>query len=149
LFLLVVLGIAFYFQKQTTSPLLPFPSSPSPTLSPIPTQFPGFYTFGFEGMSGSSIRGTATIRELSGLATISLSLTGVPANMRPPVHIREGSCSNIGLVKYPLVNPQSGKSDTTLEISLSQLKSQAPLSIVVLKSPQEPKVFTSCTTLSF
>lgn len=75
---------------------------------------------------------------------VSLELSGAPEGVRQPAHIHLGSCPEVGGVKYPLVFPVNGKSETVLEVSLEQLKAELPLAINVHKSASEAAVYVAC-----
>lgn len=143
--LIVVMGVAYYFQKK--SPVLPTipPTAPTSTIAPTP----GVVTINLSSQNNSGISGTASLRQLQGKVAVSLNLTGSPANSSHPAHIHAGSCPEPGLVKYPLVNPVGGKSDTILDISLAQLKTEVPLAINIHASQTEPKTYVSCGNLVF
>ena len=86
--------------------------------------------------------GVATLQEVNGqvkviVATKSLGSTPQPA------HIHVGSCPNPGAVKYPLTNVVNGKSETNLDIEMSEiLKGQ--MAINIHKSATGAKVYTAC-----
>lgn len=105
----------------------------------------------FSAQSNSGLSGTATLMEQDGKVKVSLKLMGgvlgLP-NPSEPAHVHYGSCANIGGVKYPLNSVVNGKSETTLNTSLSQLKAQLPLAINVHKSDTEIGVYIACTDIS-
>lgn len=142
--LLIVMGIIFYFQKK--HPELGVLTPVAVVATPQP---PKSGSISLLPQNSSGISGTAILKELDGKAVVSLDLTGVASGINPPAHIHVGTCPNPGLVKYPLINPVNGKSDTTLDVSLAQLKSELPLAINIHKSPDEPKIYVSCGNLTF
>lgn len=95
--------------------------------------------------SGQS--GTATLSEVDGKVKVTLQMSGAPAGVTQPAHIHEGSCPDVGAVKYPLTSPVDGVSETILDVTLEQLKSELPLGINVHKSATEAAVYVSCGDL--
>ena len=73
-----------------------------------------------------------------------LALTGAATSTPQPAHIHIGSCPTPGAVKYPLINVVNGMSDTLLDVSLAQLKSELPLAVNVHKSAAEASVYVAC-----
>lgn len=96
--------------------------------------------------SGES--GTAKLTEVDGKVYVSLSLTGAPADVMQPAHIHVGACPDVGAVKYPLTSPVNGASETVLDVTFDQLRSELPLGINVHKSDTEAKVYVSCGDLA-
>lgn len=143
--LIAVMGVAYYFQKKSPLPTPPPVVVPTSTIAPTP----GVVTISLSSQNNSGISGTASLRELQGKVAVSLNLTGSPANSSHPAHIHAGSCPEPGLVKYPLVNPVNGKSDTILDVSLAQLKTEVPLAINIHASQTDPKTYVSCGNLIF
>ncbi|MDO8515952.1 MAG: DUF4382 domain-containing protein [bacterium] len=102
----------------------------------------------------SGIAGTATLENKDGKVEVKLELTSVPTGVAEllgvllgashPAHIHLGSCANLGAVKYPLGSTVNGKSETSLNASLADLKAQLPLAINVHKSPEEIGVYIAC-----
>ncbi len=87
--------------------------------------------------------GIATITEENGQITVSLTMTGAPETAQP-AHIHTGSCPTPGAVVYPLSNVVDGMSETTIDITLAELKGQMPLAINVHKSAAESQVYVAC-----
>ena len=112
-------------------------------------QLPGqiIVTIGPENESGQS--GNAVLSEVDGKAKVVLDLMGGPKDIMQPAHIHSGPCSDIGAVRYPLVFPVNGKSETMLEVSLGELRATAPLAINVHKSKEEITVYTACGDIVF
>ena len=95
--------------------------------------------------SGES--GVAMLNEVDGKVVVSLNLTGFEAGIGQPAHIHQGACPQVGAVKYPLTSPVNGVSETTLNVTLDQLKSEMPLGINVHKSQTQAGVYVSCGDL--
>ncbi len=108
--------------------------------------------FNFNAQNNSGLSGTATLSEEDGDVKVSLklksSVSGLLTSVEP-AHIHFGSCANIGGVKYPLDSVVSGKSETTLNVSLAELKAGLPLAINVHKSVAESSIYSACTDLKF
>lgn len=93
--------------------------------------------------------GTATLMEENGKVKVTLILTGAAAGVTQPAHIHVGKCPDVGAVKYPLTSTKDGMSETMLDVTLAQLKSELPLGINVHKSVAESKIYVSCGDLAF
>lgn len=93
--------------------------------------------------------GTATIKENSeGKAVVSLKMSGGSFPAPQPAHIHLGSCPSPGAVEYPLTNVVNGTSETTLDLSLAELKSRTEaMAVNVHKSASEASVYTACGNL--
>ncbi len=103
-------------------------------------------TLGEQNGSGQS--GTALLEESGGKTTLTLTLTGNPADgVSQPAHIHVGACPTPGEVKYPLTPVVNGASVTTLDVTLAGLTAQLPLAVNVHKSATEASVYTSCGDL--
>jgi len=106
-------------------------------------------TLGAENNSG--ISGKATLEEENGKVKVKLELTsGILGVLTPaePAHIHVGVCPGVGAVKYPLNSVVSGRSETTINASLADLKAQLPLAINVHKSAAELGIYVSCGAIS-
>lgn len=92
--------------------------------------------------SGQS--GSATLTDLGNGQTKIVVTTTSPTAALQPIHIHEGTCSNLTpQVKYPLTNMTDGKSETTVNATLSSLLA-SPFAINVHKSQQEAAVYVAC-----
>ena len=108
--------------------------------------------FNFNAQNNSGVSGTATLSEGNGSVKVTLNIKdSILGLLTPaePAHIHLGSCENIGSVKYPLTSVVNGKSETTLNISLAQLKAELPLAINIHKSAAESNIYIACTDLNF
>ena len=100
---------------------------------------------GVQSNSGES--GTATLTAAGTQTKVVLNLTGQPAGADQPTHIHEGNCTTLNPApKYPLTDVKDGKSDTTVNASLSELTSEA-YAINVHKSPSELTTYVACGDL--
>ena len=104
-------------------------------------------TLSEQNSSGES--GTATMMEVDGKVKVTLNLTGAPDAITQPAHIHVGACPDVGEVKYALTAPVDGVSETMLDASMDQLKSELPLGINVHKSEEEASVYVSCGDITF
>lgn len=91
--------------------------------------------------------GTATLTESDGKTMVKIEMKGSPMDTPQPAHIHIGSCPDVGAVAYPLTNLVNGMSETTLDVTLSELAAKQPLGINVHKSAAEAKVYTACGDL--
>ncbi len=112
--------------------------SPSPAASEVAVVLPE------QNNSGES--GSAILTEVDGKVKVMLNMTGAP-NVAQPAHIHVGICPDVGDVKYPLTSVTGGISETTLDVTLDQLRSELPLGINVHKSQAEVSTYVSCGDL--
>lgn len=122
-------------------------SSPAPSGSP-PAIIGSSKSISLVEQNNSGESGKATFVEKDGKVEVTLSLTGAPVGVSQPAHIHKGTCAQIGGVVYPLTFPVDGKSTTTLDVTLSQLKEQSPLALNVHKSGPESSVYVACGDLA-
>ena len=137
-------------KKQVSYPQTPETPATDTTISQqsaSPSATSGEVTVKLSEQNSSGESGMATLMEVGGKVTVTLKMTGVPASVAQPAHIHVGACPNVGAVKYPLTSPVNGMSETTLDVTLAQLKSQLPLGINVHKSGTEATVYVSCGDL--
>lgn len=87
--------------------------------------------------------GIAILKDLAGKTQVTVKLTGAPATAEP-AHIHIGSCPTPGAVKYPLTNLVNGVSETTLDVSIPELKAMRPIAVNVHKSAEDLKTYISC-----
>lgn len=112
-------------------------SSPSP-----------LYQIALSEVNNSGESGMATFKEADGKTTVSLEVTGQPTDVTQPAHIHEGSCPNVGEIKFALNSLVNSRSETTIDISLNDLLSQLPLAINVHKSGAELSSYVACGNLT-
>ncbi|MEX0672540.1 MAG: hypothetical protein WDZ82_00880 [Candidatus Paceibacterota bacterium] len=92
----------------------------------------------------SGVSGTALLTEVDGGTRVELDLDGAPEDIAQPAHIHSGTCADIGEVVYPLEFPMNGESETTISVSLDDLRNELPLAINVHQSPEEIEVYVAC-----
>ena len=63
-----------------------------------------------------------------------------------PAHIHTGACPGVGAVTYPLTNVANGKSETTVNVSLTTLMA-SQFAVNVHRSPTEAAIYTACVNL--
>lgn len=97
--------------------------------------------------NNSSEYGNAVITEVNGKAKVHIEIKNAPRGVAQPAHIHVGSCIDLGDVKYPLTNVVNGVSDTTLNVSLSDLRTQGSLALNIHKSVSQSKIYVSCGNL--
>lgn len=144
--IVVVVAILGFMLLQAQKPKVTPQVTATP--SPAPAMSEGV-KIDLKEQNESSESGTATLVEKDGKVMVTLNLTGSPAQVVQPAHIHMGSCPKVGEVKYPLTSPVDGKSETTLEVSLDQLKGEVPLAINVHKSASEAQIYVACGDLVF
>ncbi len=133
-------------QQQTPSPQPAINTTQQDSATPSATTNEINVTISEQKASGES--GTATLMEVDSKVKVTLKMTGAPAGVTQPAHIHLGKCPDVGAVKYPLTSPIDGMSETILDVTLAQLKSELPLGINVHKSATEAKVYISCGDLT-
>lgn len=139
---IVVVGYLMFSNKPTEQ----VPQPVETTEAPAPAEV----TVILSQQNDSGESGTATMMEVDGKVKVMLNLTGVlPEGVEQPAHIHMGKCPDVGEVKYPLTSPVSGVSETMLDVTLDQLKSELPLAINVHKSSEEASVYVSCGDITF
>ena len=131
-------------QKPKVTPQVTETPSPSPKSAMLES-----VKIDLKEQNESSESGTASLVEKDGKVMVTLNLTGAAKGVVQPAHIHMGACPKVGEVKYPLTSPVDGKSETTLEVSLDQLKEETPLAINVHKSASEAKIYVACADLLF
>lgn len=101
-------------------------------------------TVTMKAMNGSGMDGTATLTDLgSGKTKVMLDLKNGPAGPQP-AHVHEGTCATLNPApKYPLTNVVNGRSETTLDVGMSDLM-KGSMAINVHKSPQDIPTYVSC-----
>lgn len=143
--IVVIVGYMLFSRGQTTPPAPTIPAvEEKTTVSPTPLEI----TVTLDEQNKSSESGTAKLMEVDGKVKLTLLLTGATKGVTQPAHIHVGVCPNVGAVKYPLTSPVNGISETTLDVTLAQLKSELPLGVNVHKSEKEAKVYVSCGDLA-
>ncbi|MBI2027973.1 MAG: hypothetical protein HYT07_00040 [Candidatus Levybacteria bacterium] len=139
---IVVIGY-FMFSQSATQPV-------EPTQVPTEEAMEGSkqeFTVALSEQNASGESGTAILMEEDGKVKVTLDLTGTPEAVSQPAHIHVGACPDVGAVKYPLTSSVNGISETTLDVTLDQLRSELPLGINVHKSADEAGVYVSCGNL--
>lgn len=137
--LLLLVGGYFFMNR---------PSSETVTTIPEDQQMAAGYMVNLLPQNDSSQSGTATLTEENGKVKVSLTISGGAQGIAQPAHIHLGACPDVGAVKYPLTSVSNGTSETMLDVSFDQLRSELPLGINVHKSADEAKVYVACGDLS-
>lgn len=143
LVVLAIIGYMIYTNRPITQPTpTPIISTPSPS----PTNQ---LTIQLNPVGESTESGTAVLKEENGKTMVTLALNNAPSGVKQPAHIHLGGCPGVGEVKYALTFPVDGQSETTLEVTLDQLKNELPLAINIHKSAPEVKVYVACGDITF
>lgn len=98
---------------------------------------------GTQNNSGQS--GTATLTDMgNGQTKVVINITPGAVGVAQPAHIHDGTCTNLNPVpKYPLSAVKNGSSETTVNISLSDLLAK-PYAINLHKSVADIKTYVAC-----
>ncbi len=120
-------------------------------------QSEGGVKLNLSSQNNSGIAGTATFENSDGKVKVTLKLAGVSTGVAGlqvislgathPAHIHLGSCATLGAVKYPLTSTVDGRSVTTINASLADLKAGLPLAVNVHKSDAEIGVYVACADI--
>lgn len=124
--------------EATTAPTQIMTPNPSTTMTTKTT------TVDLTAQNNSGQTGTATLLEENGKLVVTLNLSGGTFTNPQPAHIHMGACPKPGDVVYPLTNVVDGKSVTTLNTTMDQLKAKLPLAINVHKSATDINTYTAC-----
>jgi hypothetical protein len=138
--LLVLVAGGYYFMNR--------PGSESTPIVTGDQQMTAGYTVNLSTQNNSGQSGTATITEEGGKVKVALTVSGGVAGVAQPAHIHVGACPDVGAVKYPLTSVSNGTSETMLDVTIAQLRSELPLGINVHKSAQEASVYVACGDLA-
>jgi hypothetical protein len=96
------------------------------------------------GQSGEAV----ISKDTTGMAVVTITMTGGTFTAPQPAHIHVGSCPTPGAVKYPLTNLVSGKSVTKLDVTYDTLvASTEKMALNIHKSAAESSVYTACGDL--
>lgn len=110
----------------------------------VPT--PKQWRVDLKGQNGSKLDGSALLTEENGKTKVVLAFANY-STIQMPAHIHVGSCPKPGAVKYPLTSVVNGRSETTIPVTIDELKTMSPLAINVHKSVVELSVYVSCGDL--
>ena len=107
-------------------------------------------TITLDAQNSSGETGTATLTDMgNGSTHVVVAMTGGESMANPqPIHIHTGTCATLNpKPTYPLTNVVNGASDTTVQVSLSDLTSEA-YAINVHKSATEAGTYVSCGNIT-
>lgn len=145
LVILAFLSLAAYFLVTS---VLPADSNvvyaPAATMMPVKTVLNPNVVLNEQ--NGSSEFGNVMFTEKAGKAVVRITLQNAKGKVQP-AHIHAGSCIALGAVTYALNNVVNGVSETTLKVSLAELKEKLPLAINVHKSASEANKYVACGNL--
>lgn len=146
--LLVVLAFLSLGAYYLVSMIVPANSNMvyAPVATAIPTKTVLNNNVILNEQNNSTEYGNVVLTEKNGMAVVTITLQNAKGKNQP-AHIHTGSCIALGAVDYPLNNVVNGKSETTLKVSLSQLKEKLPLAINVHKSSAEATKYVACGNL--
>lgn len=98
-------------------------------------------------LNDSGESGTATLTAAGAQTKVVLNVTGQPAGVDQPTHIHEGTCANLNpQPAFPLTDVKDGKSETTVDASLTDLLS-GKYAINVHKSAADLATYVVCGDL--
>lgn len=106
----------------------------------------GEVTLELAEQNGSRQEGTATLTPNGeGGTTVAIELSN-PPDVPQPSHIHSGTCDDIGDVVEPLENLVAGRSDTDIDMSIEELRSEQ-LIVHAHKSEAEFDVSVACSEI--
>lgn len=143
--IIVAAGAYYLMNNKTQAPVAENTTTETNTQTTYQNITERTIALGVQNNSGEA--GSAVLTEKDGKVTVSLDMTGFPADVPQPAHIHIGSCPDVGAVAYPLTNVVNGKSETVLDTTFDKLDAKLPLAINVHKSAAESKVYVSCGNL--
>ena len=129
--------------------------APAATTASAPTTAPPPASGSSGGATGQSVTvnlgagrdasqpGTAVLTAQGDQTMVTIDIAPGEAGVPQPVHIHEGTCANLGAVKYPLTNIVDGKSTTMVDVPLSDLQTGG-FAINAHKSQAEINVYVAC-----
>jgi hypothetical protein len=150
-FLLIVLAILvvgggyWYMKSKNTAGMMSGSKEGAAVVTEAPVQMMQV-DLAEQPNSAVKQKGTAILEEKDGKVVVTVSVEP-GTKVAQPAHIHSGACPTPGDVVYPLSNVVDGKSTTTLDVTMADLKAQMPLVINVHKSQAEAKVYTACGDL--
>ncbi|MBI4499367.1 MAG: CHRD domain-containing protein [Chloroflexi bacterium] len=97
--------------------------------------------------NNSGQNGSVTLTAKGDQTDVLIDIAPGAAGVAQPAHIHDGTCANLGGVKYPLTNVTEGKSTTTVNVDLATLE-KGTYAVNVHKSPQEVRVYVSCADIT-
>ena len=98
-------------------------------------------TINLSTQNNSGISGTAVLTPMGNQTRVTLNLTGAPGPHPAHIHVRQ--CPTPGAVVAPLTSVQANVSETTVNMSIDQIRA-ARHAVNVHKSPQEASVYVAC-----
>ncbi|MBI2024944.1 MAG: hypothetical protein HYT03_02585 [Candidatus Harrisonbacteria bacterium] len=99
---------------------------------------------------GSTELGIATLIGLENQTKVVINMSGgFSQTYIQPVHIHDGSCENLGAIKYPLNDVANGISATIIDVPLGQIQKELPLAINIHLSNDQLGVSVSCGDIVF
>lgn len=115
---------------------------PSKSANPEPNM-----TVYLSALNASRQSGTAVLSDMGGKTKVTLNIRSGAVDVAQPAHIHMGSCPNPDAIKYPLTDVVNGQSETVLNVSMQQIKTQEPLAVNIHKSADQIKTYVSCGNL--
>ncbi len=116
----------------------------SGTKKQFESQVPEPFAIALNELNKSGQSGTAMFKEVKGKATVVITLNNQPKDTEEPANIYFGSCQEPQHAKYSLHPVKDGFSETILDVPLSRILSELPLSLFVHKSEEELQNYVAC-----
>lgn len=97
-----------------------------------------------EEQNDSGVTGTVAFGEENGVTRVVVALEDAPEGVIEPMHIHDGSCAELGAVRYPLTSASNGSSETALNVPLQDIMDALPLAVNVHKSAEDASTYVAC-----
>lgn len=131
----------------------PLPKQPTPEAKVIPTSQLSSQIHSvplFSANNPAQQLGTALIQLIGqdeDQVGVTLKFEDLAQETAQPAHIHLGSCAELGGIAYPLNAVENSFSQTILNVSIDQLRSQVPLAINTHQSEQELNRYIACADI--
>jgi hypothetical protein len=115
--------------------------------TPLPPHSDEVYPIHAIGNSGMD--GTATYRELTSTTYLYLKFPTAPDDDEEiqPSFVKQGTCDDLGDTVFTLTVPDSGTSETDLELTIDQIHALGKLAVVITATKDDPTLI-ACGNLN-
>jgi hypothetical protein len=148
LVVVAILVVIFFTKDNAITTVI---GTPTPTAFVTATTSPGTgggpEEFDLNEQTDSNESGTLTLTQTAdGKLKVVLSVKNAPTTSQP-AHFHNGTCENLGSIRYNLNSVVNGKSETTLNLTLAQLAAQLPLAVNVHASAAQMGTNVACADI--
>jgi hypothetical protein len=148
LIIIAILAVIFFTGDDELATVI---NTPTPTGFITATTSPGAgggpEEFDLEEQSNSNEEGTVSLTQTAdGKLKVVLEVDNAPSTAQP-AHFHNGTCENLGSIRYNLNSVVNGRSETTLNLTLVQLAAQLPLAVNVHSSAANMGTNVACADI--